>query len=551
MSKDQAGESIGAPSGHAVETREALVRNVSFGVVARAGYLLTRVFIPPFVVARIGLSAYGLWNAVFLIVGYVGISSIGFTSAYVKLIAEYIGQDDTRKANSILSTGMVICGVICGVVFIVLALSMSKVLRWLSVPNYLQQDAYYVILLVVGIHCAAIVLSVYSSALAGCQRLFELQVISICGYLLQAVLIFWLVGTGHGVRGLADAFAISTVISTSFGIIVARRKTPWLHVSPLLLSRESGSRLLSFGGVLQLGALLAQGLETAERVIAAPLVGLDAVGVLDIGAKLPRMSGTIPGAFVDAFIPASSYLQAGLAGGSNGRQVIKQLYLKGSRYTMLLTATMLGLMATAASPILMVWMGRIYPGTAYLMTIFSVQQHFDCMTGPGTSMLRGIGRPWQEFAYTVPNILLAAAFIPFSHLVLGKWSAIGLGTAVALAQVIASIVFLVRANGLFEVSWWQYCRMVFLPSLIPYAVGGLFVVPLSHFIASTGRWNGVAVLGLSGTFYAIVSTLLIDRIVLARDERLWFRHIARQRWIWCMSVRRKLFRSLRPRAAWS
>jgi O-antigen/teichoic acid export membrane protein len=500
-------------------------------------------------VARIGLPEYGLWSAVFLIVSYVGISSIGFTSAYIKLVAEYVGRDDTRKANSILSTGMAICGLACGILFAALVLGMPQVLQWFSVPIYLRQDAHYVILLVVGIHCCGIVLSVYKSALAGCQKVLELQCIAICEYLLQAVLIFWLVGTGQGVRGLADAFAISTCFSIVLGVIVARRKIPWLCVSARLFSRESRQTLLRFGGVLQLGALLSQALETAERVIAAPLIGLAAVGLLDIGGKLPRMSCSLPGAFVDAFVPASSYLQAGLSDRSEGKRVVRQLYLKGSRYTMLLSATMLGFLATAAAPVLMVWMGRIYPGTVYLMIIFSVQQHFDCMTGTGTAMLRGIGRPWQEFAYSVPNLLFAAAFIPLSHLVLGSWSAVGLGTAIVAAQVVASIGFTVRANGLFEVSWWQYCRVVLLPSLIPYAVGAVLAVPLSHLVASTSRWHAAVILGLAGTLYVVILVLLFDRLVLASDERRWFHQIVHQRWTRSMSAPRKLLRSLEPRSA--
>jgi O-antigen/teichoic acid export membrane protein len=126
LPQDQPGEAGKGASHHVSETREALVQNTSLGLVVRAGYLLSRIFIPPFVVARIGLSAYGLWNAVFLIVGYVGISSIGFTSAYIKLVAEYVGQRDTSKANSILSTGMVVCALVCGVVFIALVLGMAK-----------------------------------------------------------------------------------------------------------------------------------------------------------------------------------------------------------------------------------------------------------------------------------------------------------------------------------------------------------------------------------------------------------------------------------------
>jgi hypothetical protein len=186
-------------------------------------------------------------------------------------------------------------------------------------------------------------------------------------------------------------------------------------------------------------------------------------------------------------------------------------------------------MATAAVPILTVWVGRLYPGVAYLMMIYAIQEYLDCMTGPGTSILRGLGRPWQEFAYTVPNMLLATALIPLSRLVPGHWSAVGLGTAMVTAQVLAAIGFVVRANYLFEVPWRQYLRVVVMPSLIPYMVGGLISVPLSSMITGMGRWRGATLVGLAGLFYLVIVALVIDQIVLANEERNWFRQIIRSR----------------------
>ena len=49
-----------APQGHAATVREALSRNVGVDVAARVGYLLSRFFIPPFVVAHIGMETYDL-----------------------------------------------------------------------------------------------------------------------------------------------------------------------------------------------------------------------------------------------------------------------------------------------------------------------------------------------------------------------------------------------------------------------------------------------------------------------------------------------------------
>jgi hypothetical protein len=95
-----------APQGHADTVREALSRNVGVDVAARIGYLMSRFFIPPFVVAHIGLQAYGLWATVFILVSYVGMSTLGVSNAYVKYIAQYMARGQADKANALLSTGV-------------------------------------------------------------------------------------------------------------------------------------------------------------------------------------------------------------------------------------------------------------------------------------------------------------------------------------------------------------------------------------------------------------------------------------------------------------
>jgi O-antigen/teichoic acid export membrane protein len=516
------------PSAHVDETREALVRNVSFDMAARVGYVVSRLFIPPFVLARVGLSAYSLWSAVFLIVTYVGTASVGFSTAYIKFVAEFVGRGEREKANSMLSTGLVICALVCCAFFILVGLAMPQVLWWFSVPSDLQADAHYLILLVVGVHLIDVTLSVFSSALAGCQKIVEAQCIWVFDYLLEAVLIFYFVGTGRGLYGLADAFAISTLASIGVAALMAWRQMPWLRLSPRRFSPWSLRILMNFGGVMQLSAVFANAVSTFGRAIAAPLVGLDALGLLDIAGKLPRMSDMLPAAFVAAYLPAASYLQGGLGGGAKGQEALRQLYLKGSRYMIFVSAALSGFMATAAAPVLSVWVGRIYPGTAYLMTIFAIHQQARTMTGPGTSILRGIGRPWQDFAFTLPNFLLLVVMIPLSRLILGRWSVMGIGTAMSGATIVASIGFVVHANRIFEIPWRQYFHAVVVPALIPYLVGELVAIPLGRIVPGLTRWNGAGVVGLAGIFYLVILAAVIDQVVLTREERRWFREVIRR-----------------------
>src|ERR1700683_1630995 len=87
----------------AARARESIGRNGGFEIAAKGGYFISRVFIPPFVLSRIGLSAYSLWSAVFLLITYIGMTTCGFWLVSVKYVAEYVVHDETRKANEILS----------------------------------------------------------------------------------------------------------------------------------------------------------------------------------------------------------------------------------------------------------------------------------------------------------------------------------------------------------------------------------------------------------------------------------------------------------------
>jgi O-antigen/teichoic acid export membrane protein len=514
----------------AARARESIGRNVGFEIAAKVGYFISRVFIPPFVLSRIGLSAYSLWSAVFLLITYIGMTTCGFWLVSVKYVAEYVVHDETRKANEILSTGLLTIAPMCAVLFGLIFLAMPRVILWLQVPTALQHDARQLILIVTGVFLCDLSLSVFSQALSGVQRIAEVQVIWLISCLAEVGMIFLLVGTGHGVMGLAEAYAIRTAVSIVLAAILAYRLIPWLRLSVRSFSRQAFRSVVHFGGVVQLNMMLGVGLNTIERIIAAPLIGLNAIGLFDISDKLPGIAGAISESFAASFMPAASGLHSELAGSPHQAEMIGKLYLKGSRYMNLVAATLAGLFATASGPLLYVWIGRVYPGTAFLMAIFAVQQNVHLLTGPGTSILRGIGRPQEEFFYSIPNLLTVLAAVPLSRLVLGNWSIIGIGSAVVVATIISAGGFLVRANRTLHISRRDYWSWVLAPGLVPYIIGILFAVPAWKYVEQTTRWHGAMIMLVIAALYSLTVLLVTDRFVLDGDERSFFRDVVRREW---------------------
>jgi O-antigen/teichoic acid export membrane protein len=502
--------------------RDALVRNVGIDMIARAGYLVTRVFIPPFVLARIGLDAYSLWAAIFVFVVYAGATTVGVSSAYVKYVADYTARGEASKANALLSTGFMTVGVASAIVFGILALGLTHVLSWLHLPAHLHHEADVVVLLVAASFLCDFAFSMFRESLSGAQKVAEVQIIWIASYLVETALIVLLLSTGHGVIGLAEAFVVRMGVSISLSILLAYRLLPWLRISFRSYSRESLRQLVNFGGTVQVVALLATFINTVERAIALPLVGLSAVGLLDISDKLPGMAALIPTALANSLFPAAAYLRGGFADTADGREIILELYFRGARYMNLVAGSIAGLFATSSIPLMTVWLGKVYPGTAYLMAIFAVQQHFHVMTGPGTAILKGVGRPREELFYSLPNLVWVLVMMPLSYLVLGRWSIIGLGSAVVVATVISATGFIIHVNRILRVPWRRFIRYAIVPGIAPYLVGLLFAAPAA--LASPGgRWRGAAIMGAVAILYAITLAIVVDLTVLEAGERQWFR----------------------------
>lgn len=506
---------------HAATVRDSLSRNVTVDVIARVGYLVSRFFIPPFVLAHVSLEAYGLWSTAFIVVSYVGLSTMGISSVYIKFVAEYTARREYAKANQLLSTGLCLTVPFCLAVFGIFYLLWPKMVSWLHIAPALQGDAREVVFSVVAIFLASLSLGAFHDAVVGAQKTDMVQRRWMICYIVETILIFILVGVGRGIRGLSEAFLVRTIIDVVLCLIMALRLLPWMRISPRLITREAFHTLFRFGGVVQIQGLLSVALNSIERAIAAPLVGLAGTGLLDIGKKLPSMAGSVPVAFASSFTPAASYLHSGLEGTAQ-RDTVRRLYLRGARYMNLSAAYFCGLLVAMPAPILDVWMGKHYAGAAYLVVIFSISTQVHLMTGPGTSILKGIGRIKEEFYYALPNVAALLITVPISRIVLGRWTGLGIATAVALSTLVSASYFLFHANRVLEVSTTEYWKAVVMPGIVPYLVAAPFAFPGAYIVAHTGRWFAAAEIAGLGLVYSLALMVVIDLWVWGSAERQWF-----------------------------
>ncbi len=243
-----------------------------------------------------------------------------------------------------------------------------------------------------------------------------------------------LVGAGRGIRGLAEAYLARTVINDALTWWWAYRTLPWLRLSPRRVRRESVKYVVHFGGLVQNQSVLAIFQVSVDRLVALTLIDASAAGLLDVAKKWPTSISTIPTAFFAALLPAASHVDAA-SDRRNWLANLQELYLTAARHSNLCTAAFTSVMALWAVPIMHVWLGPALPmrdSLIPLFVVFSISMQFHMLTGPGTSIFRGMGRVYEEFNYSIPNILMLCITLPVSRWIEGRWTPFGIGVAVSL-----------------------------------------------------------------------------------------------------------------------
>ena len=157
-----------------------------------------------------------------------------------------------------------------------------------------------------------------------------------------------------------------------------------------------------------------------------------------------------------------------------------------------------------------VWLGPGLPmreSLIPLLVVFSLAMQFNMLTGPGTSIFRGMGRVYEEFNYSVPNVLLLGVTLPLSRWINGSWTPLGIGIAVAVATAGSACVLMGRV------------RVVILPGLAPYVAAGLLAWPVARLVAETNRWQGAGVMAVVGLVYAAMIIATLHCWILTSEEK--------------------------------
>ena len=126
--------------------------------------ILVGIFLSPFILHRLGDSAFGIWVLIFSLTGYYGIFDFGIRSSIVRYVSKYTATHDVEEVSGLINTAMFTYTCVGAVSLLITLAGCLYVDRFFHIPEAFQSTARW-LLLIVG---ASVALGFPSACSAGC-----------------------------------------------------------------------------------------------------------------------------------------------------------------------------------------------------------------------------------------------------------------------------------------------------------------------------------------------------------------------------------------------
>jgi O-antigen/teichoic acid export membrane protein len=408
-------------------------RNTLFTGAVGVFSLLANFFVIGEAVRRLGMGPYGVLTlalAFSLSAGFLSISDLGLQSGVTRFIADADGRGQRERIGEVVSSALaVLAGAAIVAVSILLVLSVVGTHIFTNVHGAeLQNDLHLLFILFAAEALFGLPALAFLGVLQGLQRYGWIKVIDLSRQIVYTVLALTILLTGQGVVAFGVAMIAGTVFAAAGYAVAARVLCPELRVSPRLIHRSALRPLASFSGWVFItrinGVIWAQ----MDTVILTVLVGINVVAGYSVLARLESAVSYPLSLTAAAVVPAAANLLA-----LESRVRLRELLIRGTRYTLALSLPVTIAAMVLARPLLVAWVGARYAMYAGPAQLFLTYQLLSCTANIALTMLIGIGRIRAVTAYVslavVVNVivsLLLAKSLGVSGVIIGTLAGYGI-----------------------------------------------------------------------------------------------------------------------------
>ncbi|MBI1398348.1 MAG: hypothetical protein GC151_20430 [Betaproteobacteria bacterium] len=496
-----------------IATRASFARNVLTGWVSLAVEVVVAFSLTPFIVAKLGAAAYGLWSVAISLIGYLGLIDLGIRGSVGRYINHYLALDDRKALDEVVGTSVIVLcvlGCLALVASVIVGANFTTIFP--KTPEELGGEMGVVLpLMAVGLGLA-FMLAILTNLLAARERLYVSNGINLVALVVRTVATVAVLSAGAGMKGLAVVTIAVAAVGAGGHYWAVRRA---FLGTPPSMTRFSWERLKEIGK-FGIAAFVAR---TASTITAdaAPLIGLwtlgpTAVGVYSIVLTLVQNAKRLVDQAGAAIFP--SVMKAGALRDIPGLQ---RLYMHFLRITLTITGLIAFGLSFYGTDFLRLWVGPQFAQGGLAVAILAVGYLFAQVASTATFTLQSLDHVNTTLKVAVVQAVISVAlmFVLSASTTLGV-AGLALGTAVPLAIAGALVYPRLTVKLVGEDLGVLIRRALERAAMVGVGVGAVFWCV--HTFLPPETWSGFAV---SVTTCTVLYAILGIRVIAGPGWRQW------------------------------
>jgi len=490
-----------------------IIRNTIFNIFGRFWIILVTLFLTPYIIRHIGLERFGIWALVGVLTGYFGLLDFGFGQSFIKYISEFYTKKDYKKINQIINSGFIFYFVFAIIIIALAFFAVKPIINLLKIPTYLHNESLFVFLLGIIIFGVSSIMSPFTAIQGGLQRMDITNKVTISLSIPMIAGTVFFLERGYGLPGLMINNAIILLLTSIINFAIAFRILPQLRLNPFLLNWEMIKQLFRYG--LKLQIIQFEGIFTfqTDKLLISYFLNIGLVSFYQLGSMIINKTRSLPLLLISAIVPAASELDA-----RQDKKRIYDLYFRGTKYLAVVGMPLLVLVSLTASLVMLVWMGQGFEKSVLVIQILAPCYLINFLTGMGTSIALGIGKPEFHMKAAIFQFILN---LILSIILIIKIGFMGVVIATLIALSLSSMWFVIMFHRHMQYPLLEFVQMIVVKPIIACLPPALIIGVTNYLISfSSNRLSNFSILILEIAIFIALYILVILKIRYLDDYDL-------------------------------
>ncbi len=473
-----------------------IIKNISSSWFSLGINVFVGIFLSPFILHRLGDTAFGVWVLIFSVTGYYGLFDLGIRSSVVRYVSKYTATQDTEELAKVINTSLFTYSCIGLASMLVTFTVCFYVDRLFRIPPELQSTARWLLLMVGFSVALGFPLGIFGGFLEGLQRFYVLNWSNVVATLVRAALIVAALNHGYGLLTIALITIVLPLLASTLRGIIALRICP-VPFGRKYIDRAAFRRMANYGGVTFMIMVAGRLKFKTDEIVIGTFLSAAAITYFNIGARIVDYAGQVVTALAQVFVPMSS--QSDAKGDVNR---LRKIFVAGNRLCAYVIFPICAILIILGKSVIEVWVGKKYIATSYpVLVIMILACTLWWAQGASGRVLFGMSKhgTWAKITLIegVANLILSIALVrPYG--IIGD----AFGTAIPLAC--STIFFMPRhVSKLLGIRLWTYVREAYtLPLLLTAPLATVLLLMQRWFVPHNYRQLGFQLL-IGGMVYGL------------------------------------------------